>query len=1073
MKLSSRMAIAMASLVLLSVLAVGGLIDRNVEATIMPRATSRVALELRLLTNEIASYVRGAREDILGVRGAAAIQGIVRASLAGGTDPLDQLTEATWRRRIAAHFAAELAAKPAYDKFRIISFENGRELVRVDRDGADGAIRIVPDDQLGDKNNRDYFKAALAASAEPIYVSPVTLKRDKEGTSVRTPHFPVLRVAGTIEAPDQKPFGIVVIDVDMRPILRDIVASARPEGHICIVDDRGNYLVHTDSTKEFGFETGKPTSWQRDYPSLVPGFEMDTASVTKLTDNGASSIVGISAVRLAGGTRVGVMERIPRAIVMAPAAAVRRTTLVAGSIAFLIACAIAALLGRSLTRPLVQMTAAVKSFPDQPSPVPTAAAGEIGELARAFDSMMEEVKVKTASLEREIREHSRTEAELVRHADRERLFGAAVQSSYDAIVTMTLDGIVTGWNPAAARLLGWSAEEMFGRHIDIIIPDDRRIEVRGILDRIRSGETVTHHETIRLRKDGQPVEVSLSVSPIKLPSGAIIGACKIARDITEAKKAKLLFERESNERRRIAEVLDNTITSMVDAVLVADENATILLANPAAERLMGIAAGMSLPEWTNTQDIFQPDGITPVALAERPLMRAIRGEAFQNYEVVVRRRNKSNQSVLVTNGGPLHRGPHGQPGALVVYRDVTEAKETERQLRQSQKMEAVGQLTGGVAHDFNNILTVITGTIDLLAEGVADRPELAAIAKMIDDAAGRGAELTQRLVAFSRRQPLEPRETNVNEIIVEAGRLLRPSLGEGIEIEAILDDGVWPALIDPSQLTTALLNLAINARDAMTSGGTLMLETGNVSLDESYAAMNADVQIGDYVMIAVTDTGSGIPAGLVDKVFEPFFTTKEVGKGTGLGLSMVYGFVKQSGGHIKIYSEEKHGTTIKIYLPRANAPAQECPNAAAAEPSRGGHEMILVVEDDALVRSYVVARVEALGYRTLAATAAAEALAIIDSDAEIDLLFTDVVMPGAMNGRQLADEALRRRPGLRVLFTSGYTESAIIHHGRLDPGVLLLAKPYRKTDLARMMRIALDARSNPPSRGRPRMQTSS
>jgi CheY-like chemotaxis protein len=269
----------------------------------------------------------------------------------------------------------------------------------------------------------------------------------------------------------------------------------------------------------------------------------------------------------------------------------------------------------------------------------------------------------------------------------------------------------------------------------------------------------------------------------------------------------------------------------------------------------------------------------------------------------------------------------------------------------------------------------------------------------------------------------------------------------------VLEDDAWPALIDPSQLTTALINLSLNARDAMPEGGKLVLETGNVHLDESYARANAEVMPGPYVMIAVSDTGQGIPAAIRDRVFDPFFTTKGVGKGTGLGLSMVYGFIKQSNGHIKIYSEEGHGTTIKIYLPRAGAQSGELvvqPTVAI----EGGAETILVVEDDPLVRNYVAAQLTSLGYTAITAANAAEALARIDDGEPFDLLFTDVIMPGPMNGRLLADEALRRRPGIAVLFTSGYTENAIVHHGRLDPGVLLLAKPYRKSDLARMVRTA-------------------
>jgi signal transduction histidine kinase len=393
--------------------------------------------------------------------------------------------------------------------------------------------------------------------------------------------------------------------------------------------------------------------------------------------------------------------------------------------------------------------------------------------------------------------------------------------------------------------------------------------------------------------------------------------------------------------------------------------------------------------------------------------------------------------------------------AEAMVKRFQEIEANEAQVRQAQKMEAIGQLTGGVAHDFNNILTVITGTIEILANAVKDRPQLAQITDMISAAAARGADLTRHLLAFSRRQPLQPRNTDVNALVIDAARLLRPTLGEQIEIESMLAHDSAPALIDASQLSTAILNLALNARDAMPNGGKLTLETKNVVLDENYASMNSELKPGNYVMIAVSDTGEGIPGSLLDKVFEPFFTTKEVGKGSGLGLSMVYGFVKQSNGHIKIYSEEGHGTTVKLYLPEAAG----VPDALAAETGisggEQGDESILIVEDDALVREYVVTQISRFGYHTLAAGNAAEALAIIDGPERIDLLFTDVIMPGGLNGRQLATEALKRRPELKVLYTSGYTENAIVHHGRLDAGVLLLPKPYLSSDLARMIRIAL------------------
>jgi nitrogen-specific signal transduction histidine kinase/CheY-like chemotaxis protein len=389
-------------------------------------------------------------------------------------------------------------------------------------------------------------------------------------------------------------------------------------------------------------------------------------------------------------------------------------------------------------------------------------------------------------------------------------------------------------------------------------------------------------------------------------------------------------------------------------------------------------------------------------------------------------------------------------------RDLTERIAAEERLRHAQKMEAVGQLTGGIAHDFNNMLTVITGTIDFLAEAVSDKPDLAAITTLISEAADQAAQLTGRLLAFARKRPLQPRETDINALIRESAKLMRPTLGEHIEIKSKLEEGVRPALVDPGQLNTALLNLALNARDAMPNGGRLTLETSNIILDDSYTKLNPDAQPGNYVAISVSDNGTGIPNAIRDRIFEPFFSTKEVGKGTGLGLSMVYGFVKQSNGHIKIYSEEGHGTTFKIYLPQGGGlPCEQSVGVASESPIEDHGETILVVADDRLVRASVITQLHGLGYKTISAANANEAIAAIEGGAAFDLLFTDLIMPGPMNGRRLAEAVAKRRSPLRVLFTSGYSEDAIVHHGRLDPGVLLLAKPYRKPDLARMVRVAL------------------
>jgi signal transduction histidine kinase/ActR/RegA family two-component response regulator len=434
-------------------------------------------------------------------------------------------------------------------------------------------------------------------------------------------------------------------------------------------------------------------------------------------------------------------------------------------------------------------------------------------------------------------------------------------------------------------------------------------------------------------------------------------------------------------------------------------------------------------------------------------VRALRGESFDNLELGIRHRDQALIQ-LAASGRPIKNADGAFGGAVVVYRDVTALRETERQLRQSQKMEVIGQLTGGVAHDLNNILTVVTGGVELLSEGVAGQPELQQVAEMVDSAIGRAADLTNRLLSFARKQPLRPRSIDVNALISDTAKLLAATLGEQIEIKIEPSQGLRPVLADPSQLGSALINLALNARDAMRGGGQLLLETCNVDLDESYADQHDEVFAGRYVMVAVSDTGSGIPAAIRHRVFEPFFTTKDVGEGTGLGLSMVYGFVKQSGGHIEVYSEEGHGTTIRLYLPCAAEPAVDRPESP--QPLQSGQEKLLVVEDDPLVRNSVMTHLAALGYIAYSAATAAEALTMAYGGLEFDLLFTDVMLSGGIHGRQLADALRKSRPDLKVLFTSGYTENAIVHHGRLDAGVQLLSKPYRRADLARMIRLVLD-----------------
>ena len=1166
MTLATRLAIAMILLVAIAVAAVGLLSYWGVEQAVLPRVIDRLETHSRLLASDLEGYVAGARGDIAGYRAAAALNGLIRAHLGGGTDAQDGVSEQTWRDRIAARLAAEIDTKPAYAQFRIIGLGDGEpELVRVDRTGPNGSARIAPSDELQHKGERSYFQETIRLPAGDLYVSTLEPASDRGGTT--TAHTPTLRVGSPLFTQDGKPFGIILVNVDMRPALERLRSLVRPGEQLYVVNARGDYLVHPDRSREFALLRGEHHNWVNDFPYFAGLSGASKGSAQVIRDaRGRFGGAALAPALLAGKEWVGIIEIAPNSTFARFAAAIKNTALSVGLIAVLGAAALAILLARTLTRPIVQLTRAVENIGrDGEIAIPIDAPGETGALARSYARMVAEVQAKTAALEREVLEHRRTEAARSHHAERERLFSAAVESSDDAIVMQTLDAVITGWNPAAERLYGYSADEAIGKSTSIIVPPDRREQGKDSLRRIARGEPIERFETVRQRKDGTPVEISLGLSPIRGPDGEIIGASGSARNITEARRTERALQQQREERRLIFDasqdlilIMDargcvvqispssetilgyrpeemigrsgadfihpdhlerlreaigalrrgerpkladtrclhkdghevwlswlgtwspemkrfyfvgrdmtdarlaqeslrqseqlarNIVETSLDAFVQTDENGNILAWNSQAEKLFGWPRDEVLGRSTIDLIVAEGERDTVRAGLQRFLDEGHGKLLDRRREMMVCRRDgkefKAEVSVTALNR---------REGLLfnVFYRDLTEKIAAEERIRHAEKMEAIGQLTGGVAHDFNNILTVITGTIEILAEAVEKEPQLAAITKMIDEAAARGADLTQHLLAFARRQPLQPREIDVNSLIVDTAKLLRPTLGEQIQIESVFETESCVANVDPNQLTTALLNLALNARDAMPNGGKLMLETGTAYLDEAYANIN-DIRPGDYVLIAVSDTGAGIPAKLLDRVFDPFFTSKGPGKGTGLGLSMVYGFIKQSAGHIRIYSEEGHGTTIKMYLPPGTTATAGGEGVTPAT-IEGGHETILVVEDDRLVRDYVLAQLHSLGYATLQAANAADALAIVAAGEPFDLLFTDVIMPGKMNGRQLADAILKTRPDLRVVYTSGYTENAIIHHGRLDSGVLLLAKPYRKSDLARILRKAL------------------
>ncbi len=610
-------------------------------------------------------------------------------------------------------------------------------------------------------------------------------------------------------------------------------------------------------------------------------------------------------------------------------------------------------------------------------------------------------------------------------------------------------------NPQFQAYAGLSAAQLMGSGwMAVLHPDDA--------DRTRASwqhsvETVTSYEVeYRFRRhDGQYRWFLGRGMPLTGEDGAVsrwVGTCT---DIDDQKRAEAaLATANTSLEVRVAErsrELDRIFRLSTDMLAVADFEGRFRSMSPAWERITGRPLGEALTR--NFRAFLHPDDL-PAAEAAHARLQS--GEPAVGFEVRYQRADGSWcwlawSAVSLVEEGLIY----------AVARDVTGERDRDEQLRQSQKMEVVGQLTGGIAHDFNNLLTVITGSLELLQRQLREaEPRLLRRVDTAMEGARRAAALTHRLLAFSRRQALEPHPVEPNRLVSGMSDLLNRVLGENIALEVVSAAGLWRVMADANQLENAVLNLAVNARDAMPGGGRLTIETENAYLDDDYAARQAEVTPGQYAMIAVADTGHGMTAEVRAKVFEPFFTTKPQGQGTGLGLAQVYGFIKQSGGHVTIYSETGQGTTVKLYLPRYRGQETATLTQTQMPPDEDllGHgETVLVVEDEAGVRAFTVEVLEELGYRVLAAEDAAGALALVAAEPDVALLFTDVVLTGTVNGRQLADEVARRRPGLPVLFTTGYTRNAIIHHGRLDDGVNFIGKPFTATGLARKVRSVLDA----------------
>lgn len=626
-------------------------------------------------------------------------------------------------------------------------------------------------------------------------------------------------------------------------------------------------------------------------------------------------------------------------------------------------------------------------------------------------------------------------------------------------------------------------EDVVGRNAADVIGEDFYHERLPFIERALGGETVINDTTI-LCPDGTMRAAEIRYVPRYTSKGAIDGSYVLIIDIDSRKRVEMELTVSNNRFRAAVNAVHGVLWTnspdgkmlgvqsgwagltgqtqdeyqdygWANAVHPDDREGSLTSWNEAVatkstyvwEHRVRLRDGAyhtfairAVPILDSNFEINEWVGVHTDITDQRAAESALQ-ERSANLEREIRHRRRAEDQLRQLNEGLEAR----------VASEIAERQQAERALQQAQKMESIGQLTGGVAHDFNNLLQVVAGNLQLLAKDVAGNERAERRVGNALAGVSRGAKLASQLLAFGRRQALEPRVINVGRFVAGMDDLLRRSIGEAVEVEVITAGGLWNTFADPAQVENALLNLAINARDAMDGSGKLTIEVGNASLDQDYARTHAEVDAGQYVMLAVTDTGSGMAADIVDKVFEPFFSTKPEGKGTGLGLSMVYGFVKQSGGHVKIYSEIGQGTTVKVYLPRSLSD-EDREVVVQDGPIVGGTETILVVEDDDEVRSIVVETLTDLGYRVLTARDAQAGLTVVESGIPIEVIFTDVVMPGPLKSSEMARRAKERLPNLAILFTSGYTENSIVHGGKLDAGVELLSKPYTREALARRLR---------------------
>jgi two-component system, cell cycle sensor histidine kinase and response regulator CckA len=669
------------------------------------------------------------------------------------------------------------------------------------------------------------------------------------------------------------------------------------------------------------------------------------------------------------------------------------------------------------------------------------------EARKLNDDLERKVAERTEELARAIRHLESEATERQRKEEDLRRLAAIVECSEDAIIAADLNGKVTDWNAGAEKMFGYSRAEATGMPVSIIAGTDRKHEPKEILARIRKGAGVMNQETVRIRQDGKHVHVSLTVSPIRNQSGRLTGSAAIVRDITERIEMEAALRRsEANFRSVIENSPYGALRSLLDG--------RILLANPAVVRMLGYSSESDLLILNMNTDVYRNP-----ADRERVIEQSRNTEYLKDFEVEWKHRTGS--PIMVRFSSHVVRNQAGEIDHFdMMVQDITRQRNLEDQLRQAQKMEAIGRLAGGVAHDFNNLLGVIIGYSELALDRIEPASAVRSQVEQIRKAGERASALTRQLLAFSRQQVLDTKTLNLNAIISDMAQLLLRLIGEDIELQTKLDPDLHAIRGDQGQIEQVIMNLAVNARDAMPQGGKLIIETRNVMIEEDELQRRAPMIAGDYILLTISDTGMGMDAETQAHIFEPFFTTKARGKGTGLGLATVYGVVKQSGGYIWVYSEPGLGATFKLYLPRVldKVQASRPPDTATSQQRSA---TILVVEDEPSLRTFTCTLLQENGYTVMEAGDGEEALALAGEYKQpIHLLLTDMIMPG-MNGPAVAERLASLHPEAKVLFMSGY--SGFVSRGLVDPHAVLVSKPFTRDELLRKIQQILSSRTLAPA----------